>query len=237
MAVTFFDYHGESYRRITYAQERRFCVGLDLGQSTDPTAIAVVEYHRTPLNDFAVDRDRKVITQRVEEFFDVRHLERLPLSTTYPDISAYVAGVMGRNPLRESGAQLVVDQTGCGRPVCDILRRAGLRFIAVTITGGDVETCVSHDEWRVAKHLLITSLDAKLATKELRFSAKLKEAAVMKAELQDFRRSISATGFVTFNARSGAHDDLIIATALAVYWLGGRKKRGDFAVVPLASIY
>jgi hypothetical protein len=236
MAVTFFDYKGERYRRVTYAQERRFCVGLDLGQANDPTAIAIVEHHRTPLNDFAVDHDRKVTTQRVEEFFDMRHLERLPLGTTYPDISGYVAGVMARNPLRE-GAQLVVDQTGCGRPVCDILRRTGLRFIAVTITGGDTETRVSHDEWRVPKHLLITSLDAKLATKELRFSEKLKEAAAMKTELQDFRRSISATGFVTFNARSGAHDDLILATALAVYWLGGRKSRGDFAVVPVAGMY
>ena len=167
----------------------------------------------------------------------MRHLERLPLGTTYPDICGYVAGLLGRNPLRESGAQLVVDQTGCGRPVCDILRRAGLRFIAVTITGGDAETRVSHDEWRVPKHLLVTSLDAKLATKELRFSKKLKEAAAMKSELQDFRRSTSATGYMTYNARSGAHDDLILATALAVYWLGARKKRGDFAVVPVAGIY
>jgi hypothetical protein len=237
MAVTFFDYHGERYRRITYSQERRFCVGLDLGQANDPTAIAVVEHHRTPLDDFTVDRDRKVIKQRVAEFFDVRHLERLPLGTTYPDICGYVAEMMGRNPLREFGAQLVVDQTGCGRPVCDILRRAGLRFIAVTITGGDAETRVSHDEWRVPKHLLITSLDAKLATKELRFSQKLKEAAAMRAELQNFRRSIGATGFVTFNARSGAQDDLILATALAVYWLGGRKNRGDFAVVPVEGMY
>src|SRR6516165_9894455 len=39
-------------------------------------------------------------------------------------------------------AKLVVDQTGCGRPACDILRRAGLRFAAVTISAGDTETYV-----------------------------------------------------------------------------------------------
>src|SRR5215469_9333988 len=106
MAVTFFDYHGERYRRITYSQERRFCVGLDLGQTNDPTAIAVIEHHRTPLDDFTVDRDDQVVTQRVQEFFDVRHLERLRLGTTYPDIAAYVAEMMCRSPLRECDAEL-----------------------------------------------------------------------------------------------------------------------------------
>jgi hypothetical protein len=126
-------------------------------------------------------------------------------------------------------AKLVVDQTGCGRPACDILRRAGLRFAAVTISAGDTETYVGRDEYRVPKHLLVTALDARLSTKELRFSEKLKEAAAMKAELQDFRRNISATGHLSFNARSGSHDDLILATALAVWWLGHRRRRGEFS--------
>ena len=237
MAVTFFDYKGERYRRITYAQERRFCVGLDLGQASDPTAIAVVEHHRTPLDDFAVDRDCKVITQRVDEFFDVRHLERLRLGTTYTDIAAHVAEIMGRPPLRECGAELVVDQTGVGRPVVDLLRRAGLRLIAATITSGDSESRVSNDEWRVPKNLLVTGLDAKLSVKELRFSDQLREADTMKRELQDFRRHIGASGYMTYNARSGAHDDLILATALAVWWLAARKNRGEFAVVPVEGMF
>jgi hypothetical protein len=230
MAVTeSFHYKGQLWQRVTYLPERKFCVGLDLGQASDPSAIAVVEHHRTPLAEYAPNYETRVTTQLTKEFFDVRHLERLPLGISYLDICAYVAKVMARRPLREFDARLVVDQTGCGRPASDILRRAGLRFAAVTITAGDSEIYVGRDEYRVPKHLLVTSLDARLSTKELRFSEKLKEAAAMKAELQDFRHSISVSGHMSYNARSGAHDDLVLACGLAVWWLGHRKSRGEFS--------
>jgi hypothetical protein len=217
MGVADFNYHGERWRRITHAPKRRFCVGLDLGQASDPTAIAIVEHHRTPLDEFAVDRDRKVITQRVEEFLDVRHLERLRLNTSYTDIAGYVFELMRRSPLRECGAELVVDQTGVGRPVIDLPRRAGLRLVAATITSGDSETRVNN-EWRVPKHLLVTGLDAKLSVKEPRFSDRLREAEVMKSELKDFRRHIGSSGYMTYNARSGAHD---VKLLILLVQLGG----------------
>jgi hypothetical protein len=36
-------------------------------------------------------------------------------------------------------------------------------------------------------------------------------------ELQDFRVEFTATGHLTFNARSGKHDDLVLALAIAVW--------------------
>lgn len=35
---------------------------------------------------------------------------------------------------------LVVDQTGVGRPVFDLVTKAGLEAVGVTITGGDAIT-------------------------------------------------------------------------------------------------
>jgi hypothetical protein len=70
---------------------------------------------------------------------------------------------------RECDAELIVDQTGVGRPVVDLLRRAGLRLIAATITSADAESRVGNDEWRVPKNLLVTGLDAKLSVKEYVF--------------------------------------------------------------------
>ena len=40
----------------------------------------------------------------------------------------------------------------------------------------------------------------------------------MKGELLDFRRSVSAAGRSTYQARTGAHDDLVLSTVIAVWW-------------------
>jgi hypothetical protein len=227
LATQDFTFKGERWRRVTHTPERNFCVGLDLGQSSDPTALAVIDYQKIPLDEYVPNHETKTTTQLCKERYDVRHLERLALGTSYTNIGAYAAELMSRAPLPQFAAELVVDQTGVGRPVVDLLRRSGLsKLVAITITGGDAETRVSHNEYRVPKHLLVTGLDAKLSVGELRFSDKLKEAGAMKSELQDFRRNTSASGYMTYNARSGAHDDLILAVALATYWLAVRKVRG-----------
>jgi hypothetical protein len=50
----------------------------------------------------------------------------------------------------------------------------------------------------------------------------LPEAPVLKLELEDFRASVTDSGRWTFGARSGAHDDLVLALALALWRLAPR---------------
>lgn len=45
-------------------------------------------------------------------------------------------------------------------------------------------------------------------------------------ELKDFKRKVSEAGRVTFNARSGAHDDLVLAVAIAA-WYGGNRNEAS----------
>ena len=45
----------------------------------------------------------------------------------------------------------------------------------------------------------------------------LAEAETLIRELQDFRIEFTAAGHLTFNARSGKHDDLVLALAIAVW--------------------
>ena len=54
---------------------------------------------------------------------------------------------------------------------------------------------------------------------DLRIAASLPDAAVLARELQDFRVRFTEAGNATFNAREGAHDDLVLALALAVFGL------------------
>src|SRR5262249_16433914 len=51
----------------------------------------------------------------------VRHLMRLPPARPYPEVFVRLAEVFAAPPLRDS--RLVVDYTGVGRPVLDMLRK------------------------------------------------------------------------------------------------------------------
>lgn len=88
----------------------------------------------------------------------------------------------------------------------------------VVITGGR-ETTGNRAGWSVPKGELVSKLQALLHSGDLKISAALPDAAVLARELQDFRVRYTDAGNATFSAREGAHDDLVLALALAVFGL------------------
>ena len=209
-------------------------VGVDLGQSTDPTAIAILE-HVTGVLDKGSDYDRHCgLTEHLQtkaERVDVRHLERLPLGLSYSAVVQRVSDLLARPPLCGSDdqrpAELVIDETGVGRAVGDIFDAQELRPIRVSITAGHEVTNQGGRRWHVAKTRLISTLDAKLHVGELRFAQALTESAVMKEELKDFRRHVGAAGRFSYEARTGKHDDLILAVAIALWWASRPQSTGS----------
>src|SRR5262249_54878376 len=127
-----------------------------------------------------------------------------------------VANLLARPPLN-AGSTLVIDETGVGRAVGDIFDHAGLKPRRITITAGLEVTSHSGRSWHVPKGLLISGLDARLHTGELRIAAALQEAGALQEELKDFARKVSEAGRVTYNARAGRHDDLVLAVAIALF--------------------
>ena len=188
----------------------QWVLAADLGQSADPTAIAVLQHKRMS------HLTSKGQETRAGQTFDIRHLQRLPLGLSYVEQVAIVAQLLTRSPLR-ANCQFVIDATGVGRAVADLFDGAGLMPEQVTITAGTEQTCAGTRRWHVPKGLLISALDARLHTGELRFAAGLQEAEAMRDELKDFRRKISSAGRFSYNAREGQHDDLVLATALALW--------------------
>jgi hypothetical protein len=229
MAVADIIYNGESWRRITVEPAQRFIMGVDLAQSVDFTAIAIMDHHRSPRDHFQVNDETKVLRQNADEHFDLVHLERLKRGMPYPEIVQHVTMLLARDPLRPMGCDLIVDATGVGRPVFELFERAGLRPIGITITSGDGYSSLAGDWWRVSKALLVAGIDARLATGELRFAADLTEAGALRNELAEFRRHLSASGNATWSARATAHDDIVMALALCVFWATHRNKRGEFS--------
>src|SRR5215469_5852602 len=147
----------------------RFFIGLDLGQSHDYTAIAILE--RAELEgewDGALFANRKMIALRL------RYLERIALGTAYPDVVERVRQVAWSGDLR-GNCHLIVDATGVGRPVVDLLHRAGLgcQILAATITGGDVERN-GKDYYQVPKRDLIVGLQVLLQRGALQVAAGMK---------------------------------------------------------------
>jgi len=192
-------------------------VGLDLGQVSDYSAIAVVEMTE------AVDpakRNRRV------KFHAVRQLRRWQLATAYTEIVEDVVALMAQLP----GAVLVVDATGVGRAVVDLFKKANLpRLVPVTITGGDT---VRHDAdgWHLSKKQLVSVVQATLQTRRLKVAPALKEAKTLQRELSTFTVKVSlASATESFEAwRERDHDDLVLAVALAVWFTERGQSRFTF---------
>jgi hypothetical protein len=217
--IEHFTEKGERWCRIAAEPIEQYIVGVDLGQSSDPTAVAVLHHHREPLQTWTTVKSPGgggTIRQDAPDHFDVRFLQRLPLGMSYPAQVDHVAAVIARRPLLNN-CELVIDETGVGRPVGDIFERAGLRPVRITITSGSEPQRLNDKCWHVPKLTLISNLDARLHMRELRFAAELTEAGAMADELKDFQRKVGVAGRYSYEARVGKHDDLVLAVAIALW--------------------
>jgi hypothetical protein len=114
---------------------------------------------------------------------------------------------------------LVTDATGVGRPVIDMMQKAGLRPVAVTITGGFDENRVMSNDFRIPKRNLVSTLAVILQSGRLKVAPELAESETFVSELSNFKVKISAAGHDSYNAwRESIHDDLVLSVALAAWW-------------------
>ena len=109
---------------------------------------------------------------------------------------------------------ILVDATGIGGPVLDALRAQSTRAIGVTITSG-LFTRVDGAklEVKIPKPILIGYLGEAVRLRQFRVTAPDDEARALQNELTRFR--LTPGKHPRFEAAVG-HDDLIIATALAL---------------------
>ncbi|GAB6265509.1 MAG: hypothetical protein STSR0001_09540 [Methanothrix sp.] len=178
-----------------------FYIGLDLGQASDYTAMIILESISDPGG----------------RIYHARRLERIR-GEPYPKVAEKVKAIMA-SPALSGKTALVVDQTGVGRPVVDLLRESGLKPIPVSIHGGDK---VLHEggTWRVPKRDLVGVLQVLLQQQRFKMSAALKLGPVLRAEMENFKVKIDpVTAHDSYSAwRDNEHDDLVLSAALAAWW-------------------
>lgn len=191
----------------------KFFIGADLGKSRDYSAFAIVERVEgkgafCPVW-FAY---QKTVELRL------RHLERVPLGTRFTEV-AERATKLARQPGMEGATELIVDATGVGSAVMEMLQPAGIPcpVVGVTITGGFRESA-SDGFHHVPKRNLMNGLQMALERDWLRISAQLPFADLLMQEMASMRLQVAPSGYERFEPwREGDHDDLVLAVALACW--------------------
>lgn len=181
-----------------------YFIGLDLGQAQDPTALAVIE------------RRGDVKTG----ICHVPQLKRYPIGSSYNSIVDELAGKLKNAPPK---ARLIIDGTGVGRAVVDMIRgnpvllSLDLLIHPVTITAGNDETRDGY-YWKVPKRNLVGAVQVLLQSQRLKIAESLPDTPALVAELQNFKVKITDAGNDTYGEwRAGKHDDLVLAVALGAW--------------------
>jgi hypothetical protein len=213
----------KSWDAKRYAE--RYAIGLDIGQQNDFSALAVVSQQAT---QGAFDAEREAYRPVWQQH--VVWLERWPLGTPFSSVVRRTVEIRNSPHLVEPGDRMLgrptryppilLDSTGVGLPLVGMFRENHqVTPTPVTITGGDnVNTTATG--YRVPKADLVGALSVGFEMQEIKIASGLDLSDDLIGELKAFRMETnSATGRTRYNAMEGAHDDLLIATALATWWL------------------
>jgi phage FluMu gp28-like protein len=187
---------------LTARADQRFFVGVDLGKKHDYSTIVIVE--------------------KCGDELLVRGAERIPLGTPYSRLVEILREVV-RRPELAGRCSVVVDATGLGEPVMEMIRRGdlGCDVTAAVISGGNRAGRKKTGKYKtVPKHDLMIGLQVALEDEELKIARRMTETRALVKELTDMR--VNDRGGMGAEG-SGQHDDLVMAVALACW----RAKRGQ----------
>jgi hypothetical protein len=209
----------------------RILSGLDLGQVTDYAAFVLAECSAIP----DPDPDRKGYTLNR---YDVRHIHRWDLGTKYTQIVEDLKTWYSAKP-ELPNTTLLVDATGCGRPVVDMLTESTLLadVRAYTITHGFTEGEYKDGHGTVPKLHLCGASQAALQQRRVRYADGLPLGPVLERELETFQVNVTSDRNEQFASwREKDNDDCVLALALCLWYgekigCGG----GDY-VLPTSTI-
>ncbi len=156
------------------SRHSHFIIGISLGVGIQPTALAVVEQ--------VIDSGGNWLAKT--RALELRHLERLPAQTSYPDTVERVATLLSSPEIDEGEgcgeAGVVVDVTGSGRAILELFKRSNIRVVTVGIVGAGVrEEEVEFGDWRLPKVELVGTLRVAYETERLRMAKSLELVPAM----------------------------------------------------------
>ncbi len=188
-----------------------YFIGYDPAKDVDSAAIVIVE----ELNGKLTIRSLKLLQRR-----------------DYPSQVDYIYSILRRQTFRQANTYLILDSTGVGKAVEDLLRNKGISCIAATITAGQRSVKVDNYHYRVPKIVLVRQLLLSLQTGELIISRNHKLTPQLLDQLSGFKAKINRVGNVRFEAGDkDTHDDLVSALSL-VAWYAREGRYVDKKLMP-----
>ena len=204
-----------------------FFIGVELGQVSDVTAIAVVDSQTLPLLRMEEEHSRgwgsvnpvyqglngNEVREHPPVKFALRHLERIPAGVSYPEIVIRVESL--HRQLKEP--VILLDGTGVGKAAVELFRRTGLSVSVFTLVAGD-QVIQDGSNYRIPKRDVISSTQVLLQTGRLKIARSLPHAALLARELVNFRFKVGHNGPEdALDWREGPDDDLVLALAIAAW--------------------
>lgn len=194
---------------------------VDLGDRQDYTAISlldIVDYVQKAKDALpGSDADFLEGEEKVYEAV-LRFLEKMELGSGYPAVVSRVKTIMLNPKIARDKIILLVDATGVGVPVIQMMKEEGLKPIGITITGGKTEN-MNDLGYTVPKGELVSALQVLFQSRRLKIPKELELKDEFIKELQNFRIKISEKANDIYGADEGYHDDLVISVALGAWYL------------------
>lgn len=207
-------------------------VGIDVGQIHDPTALAVAEVKQKHTGKYRYvepipahfdengqwvgphDADPVMVSE-----YTIRHITRLPLGTSYPDVALHIATLLCNPMFARRDVRVLIDVTGVGRPVYDDLRkeidlRKEARHVQLRPISFAHGEKYNRSTGILGKAYLVSRLQSLLQggrvhgpdTHEMRMTIE---------ELRVYEIKVDQDGKDTYGGASGKHDDLATALGLS----------------------
>jgi len=188
--------------------EYKYYVGCDLGEVQDYSTISVIE------REIEWREDRGAFIS----MYAVKQLMRFEKRTPYPMVVDALKTIF-KQPYIEAYGELIVDMTGVGRPVVEMMQREGLAPLGITITGGSVVTKDPDGMgYHVPKGHLISAFLIMAQSGQFKISGKLDLAKDLQRELEAFQVKIKKSTGNEIYEGEGEHDDLVICVALPLWY-------------------
>lgn len=208
-------------------------VGCDIGQVQDPAAICVTEVtqvhtgkhryiepvpaHMDKHGNWILPVDTDPI---MASHYTVRHISRVPLGTSYPDVAILIADMLSSPLLAGRKVRVFMDITGVGRPVWQDLQQETKRrketqrieLKPISFVHGD---SYNRKTGTLGKGFLVSRIQSLLQSGRIHAPDTTEMTATLD-ELRVYRIKIDQNGKDTYGAKTGAHDDLATALGLSV---------------------
>ena len=204
-----------------------FFIGVELGQVSDVTAIAVVESLTLPLLRMDEEHsprwvsvhpvyqgpDGKEVREHPPVNFALRHLERIPAGVSYPEIVSRFEALHRQL----SKPVTILDATGVGKAAVELFRKTNVSVSVFTLVAGD-QVIRDGSNYRIPKRDVISSTQVLLQTGRLKIARSLPHAALLARELVNFRFKVGQDRSEdVLDWREAPDDDLVLALAIAAW--------------------